>query len=279
VARVSRRRASEQKAVALNPELHLAWNNLGVALFQLGQREAALDAWAQAVAIEPRLWDAVELVRGAALGLRPRRGSAAPLRRQGAADALRARHRAGAATPLGAGRMTRLPAAMLGDRRAGGEGCRCGPEGEQARRNAGGVDLDRHPARRPPPAWGYRGVETPAIGALRRDGISIPAPMRTPALPSHTSLFTGLLPGDHGVRDNVDYSLGRRGSWHQVLSAADAERGGLLDRRGGLRPRAARPHRPLCRLRLLETPSGSRAAPAWAASAAGTETLARARRK
>ncbi len=59
------------------------------------------------------------------------------------------------------------------------------------------------------PAWGYQGVETPAIDALRRDGILYArAYAHTPlTLPSHASLLTGLLPGEHGVRDNVGYSL------------------------------------------------------------------------
>jgi arylsulfatase A-like enzyme/Flp pilus assembly protein TadD len=59
------------------------------------------------------------------------------------------------------------------------------------------------------PAYGYRGVATPAIDALRRDGVLFErAYAHTPlTLPSHASLFTGLLPGVHGVRDNVGYAL------------------------------------------------------------------------
>jgi arylsulfatase A-like enzyme/Flp pilus assembly protein TadD len=59
------------------------------------------------------------------------------------------------------------------------------------------------------PAWGYRGVETPAIDGLRKDGIQFThAYSHTPlTLPSHASLLTGLLPGDHGIRDNVGYTL------------------------------------------------------------------------
>src|SRR5688500_17033579 len=57
------------------------------------------------------------------------------------------------------------------------------------------------------PAWGYRGVETPAIDSLARDGIVFEeawaqAPM---TLPSHVSLLTGLLPPDNGVRSNLGY--------------------------------------------------------------------------
>lgn len=54
------------------------------------------------------------------------------------------------------------------------------------------------------PAYGYAAADTPAIDRLAREGIRFAAaysamPM---TLPSHTSIFTGLLPGRHGVRDN-----------------------------------------------------------------------------
>lgn len=59
------------------------------------------------------------------------------------------------------------------------------------------------------PAYGYRGVATPAIDSLRRDSILFErafshAPL---TLPSHVSLLTGLLPSEHGVRDNLGYDL------------------------------------------------------------------------
>jgi arylsulfatase A-like enzyme/Flp pilus assembly protein TadD len=56
-------------------------------------------------------------------------------------------------------------------------------------------------------AYGYRGVETPAIDAFRRDAILFErAYSHTPlTLPSHVSLLTGVLPGHHGVRDNIGY--------------------------------------------------------------------------
>jgi choline-sulfatase len=59
------------------------------------------------------------------------------------------------------------------------------------------------------PVYGYRGVDTPAIDALRRDGILFArAYTHTPlTLPSHTALLTGLLPAVTGVRDNVGYVL------------------------------------------------------------------------
>ena len=59
------------------------------------------------------------------------------------------------------------------------------------------------------PAYGYEGVETPAIDTLRRDGILFErAYTHVPlTLPAHTSLLTGLLPPDHGVRDNLGYTI------------------------------------------------------------------------
>src|SRR4051794_38557368 len=57
------------------------------------------------------------------------------------------------------------------------------------------------------PAYGYRGVATPNIDALRRDSILFRrayshCPM---TLPSHLSILTGLLPTEHGVRNNIGY--------------------------------------------------------------------------
>lgn len=57
------------------------------------------------------------------------------------------------------------------------------------------------------PVYGYTRVETPAIDALRRDGIlAASAFSHYPlTLPAHVSILSGLLPPDHGVRDNVGY--------------------------------------------------------------------------
>jgi arylsulfatase A-like enzyme/tetratricopeptide (TPR) repeat protein len=62
------------------------------------------------------------------------------------------------------------------------------------------------------PAYGYHDVETPAIDALARDSILFEdAIAQVPlTLPSHASLFTGLLPFQNGVRDNVGYRLSRQ---------------------------------------------------------------------
>jgi arylsulfatase A-like enzyme/thioredoxin-like negative regulator of GroEL len=57
------------------------------------------------------------------------------------------------------------------------------------------------------PAYGYKGVETPAIDAFRHDAVLFErAYSHTPlTLPSHVSMLTGRLPTEHGVRDNVGY--------------------------------------------------------------------------
>jgi tetratricopeptide (TPR) repeat protein len=59
------------------------------------------------------------------------------------------------------------------------------------------------------PMYGYRGVATPHFDALRRDSILFErayshCPM---TLPSHLSMFTGLLPTEHGVRNNIGYKF------------------------------------------------------------------------
>ena len=74
---------------------------------------------------------------------------------------------------------------------------------------AGRAHLGRHASRRPASGYGYRGVATPALDALARDSIVFEnaycqAPL---TLPSHATLLTGLLPSQHGVRDNVGYRL------------------------------------------------------------------------
>lgn len=59
------------------------------------------------------------------------------------------------------------------------------------------------------PAYGYAKVATPAIDALRRDGILFTAAYsHVPlTLPSHATLLTGLLPFENGVRDNAGFRL------------------------------------------------------------------------
>ena len=59
------------------------------------------------------------------------------------------------------------------------------------------------------PAYGYAGVQTPNLDAFRADAILYErAYSHCPlTLPSHASMLTGLLPADHGIRDNIGFTL------------------------------------------------------------------------
>ena len=62
------------------------------------------------------------------------------------------------------------------------------------------------------PAYGYGKIQTPHLDAFRRDAILFQnAYSHVPlTLPSHASLFTGQLPPQNGVRDNLGYRLGEQ---------------------------------------------------------------------
>jgi choline-sulfatase len=75
------------------------------------------------------------------------------------------------------------------------------------------------------PAYGYRQVETPNIDALRRDSVLFErvyshCPM---TLPSHVSMFTGSLPTENGVRNNIGYRF--EGARFRTLAEELRERG------------------------------------------------------
>ncbi len=74
------------------------------------------------------------------------------------------------------------------------------------------------------PAYGYRHLETPAIDRLRKDAVLFEnAYAHVPlTLPSHATILTGLLPYQHGVRDNIGFRLSPR---HTTLAALLRERG------------------------------------------------------
>ena len=59
------------------------------------------------------------------------------------------------------------------------------------------------------PAYGYTGVDTPAIDGLARDGILFArAFSEVPlTLPSHVSILSGKIPPEHGVRDNLGFTV------------------------------------------------------------------------
>jgi arylsulfatase A-like enzyme/cytochrome c-type biogenesis protein CcmH/NrfG len=62
------------------------------------------------------------------------------------------------------------------------------------------------------PFYGYGAIQTPRLGKLRQDGILFEhAYSHMPlTLPSHTTVLTGLLPAQSGVRDNVGYPLDKQ---------------------------------------------------------------------
>ena len=75
------------------------------------------------------------------------------------------------------------------------------------------------------PAYGYRNVDTPHLDAFRRDAILFRnayshCPM---TLPSHLTMLTGLLPTEHGVRDNAGFHFD--GAQHPSLPRLLHDRG------------------------------------------------------
>src|ERR671938_906517 len=59
------------------------------------------------------------------------------------------------------------------------------------------------------PIYGYQKVRTPAIDALAADGLVFDnAYAHAPqTLPSHASILSGRLPFEHGVRENVGFTV------------------------------------------------------------------------
>lgn len=82
------------------------------------------------------------------------------------------------------------------------------------------------------PAYGYRQVETPAIDRLRQESLLfLRAYSHYPlTLPSHVSMFTGRLPGIHGVRDNMGYVLdtSKHATLPRLLAEAGYRTGGFV---------------------------------------------------
>jgi choline-sulfatase len=81
------------------------------------------------------------------------------------------------------------------------------------------------------PAYGYKGVETPALDTLRKDSILFErAWSHVPlTLPSHASILTGLEPSAHGLHDNLGYKL-RAGvpTLAELLKKQGYETGGAI---------------------------------------------------
>src|SRR4029078_7000355 len=74
------------------------------------------------------------------------------------------------------------------------------------------------------PAYGYQKVRTPNIDALAADGVLFenPSSHAPPTLPAHTSILSGSLPFEHGVRDNIGFKV-KQGQW--MVQQALHERG------------------------------------------------------
>src|SRR5262249_52960383 len=72
--------------------------------------------------------------------------------------------------------------------------------------------------------WGYAGAETPVIDGLAASGVRFARAEAAVPLtgPSHATIFTGRYPPEHGVRDNVVFSLDSR---HVTLAALLKARG------------------------------------------------------
>src|SRR5207247_590140 len=81
------------------------------------------------------------------------------------------------------------------------------------------------------PAYGYGKVETPNIDAFRQDAILFQrAYAHCPlTLVSHASLFTGVLPAEHGIRDNLGYKLDpKTRTLAELLKASGYATGGAV---------------------------------------------------
>jgi len=75
------------------------------------------------------------------------------------------------------------------------------------------------------PAYGYKGVQTPHLDRFRKDAILFEnAYSHVPlTLPSHLTILTGLLPFEHGVRDNLGYHFDAAS--HRTLQRLLKDRG------------------------------------------------------
>ena len=105
-------------------------------------------------------------------------------------------------------------------------GARCGGGREAGRRTARRsifVSVDTLRANHLP-AYGYQKVRTPNIDALAAASVLFEnAYSHAPqTLPAHTSILSGYLPFEHGVRDNVGFKL-KPGQW--IVQQALRERG------------------------------------------------------
>lgn len=81
------------------------------------------------------------------------------------------------------------------------------------------------------PLYGYANGRTPALDAFARDAVLFTrAYAHAPqTLPSHASMFTGLLPFEHAVRDNLGFSLdAQTTTLPRLLQSAGYRTGGFV---------------------------------------------------
>jgi arylsulfatase A-like enzyme len=104
------------------------------------------------------------------------------------------------------------------------------PEAPRVARNLVIVTIDTLRADRLG-CYGSRDVATPHLDRIAQDGAMAPqAVVHIPLTrPSHASLFTGLLPYEHGIRDNVSPSLSKNvPTLAETLKAAGFETGAFV---------------------------------------------------
>jgi len=80
------------------------------------------------------------------------------------------------------------------------------------------------------PAYGYKHVATPVIDAFAAEGVLFESAWaHSPqTLPSHASIFTGRLPFEHGIRDNLGFTLkAGEGTLAEVLKRQGYATGGF----------------------------------------------------
>ncbi len=81
------------------------------------------------------------------------------------------------------------------------------------------------------PAYGFGSVSTPALDRIAAEGVVLNRAMTVAplTLTAHTSLFTGLYPPHHGVRDNADRALdSSRATLATILHAAGFKTGAFV---------------------------------------------------
>ena len=208
-----------------------AWNYLGVAQYNLGQPREAITAWERATTLDPENYDLLYNLGLVAAEQGDRVRARAALRRfadgapperyrpdiaQGAGDPAPARRRVAmtrrtrmtrklALVPLVAAlSLVAILVACGGDDDAPASGGVRVAEGTPVVL----ISVDTLRSDRLP-MYGYDGVETPHLDAFREDSILFEhAYTHVPlTLPAHLSMFTGELPPEHGVRDNLGYDI------------------------------------------------------------------------